>query len=86
MGVDAEDLTAAVLDGQLDDFTQADLSHADLTGVNLTGVRWSLQATRWPKTMNVGQLLTRSVEIAPGSGIYVVGNPGTATARSPSFA
>lgn len=70
--MDAEDLLNAVQAGLLDDFTQADLRHADLTHIVLTGIRWSLGGTQWPPVVNREELLARSTETSPGSGIYVV--------------
>lgn len=55
-----------------DDFTTADLRDADLAGLDLTGVRWSPRGTRWPPTLDVTDLLNRSEEDPPGSGVYVV--------------
>jgi hypothetical protein len=72
----AEGLSAALLDGALDDFTRTNLAHVDLRGRDLTGVRWSEWGTRWPPETDVGLLRARSREVAPGTGIYVITNPG----------
>lgn len=68
-------LAGAVLNGALDDFTQADLSEVYLDRVNLIGVRWS-KSTQWPASFDRAALLRRSRETAPGSGIYVLSPPG----------
>src|SRR5690348_12580526 len=44
----AEGLAEAVLQGALDDFTEADLAHASLADADLSAVRWSLSGTVWP--------------------------------------
>jgi hypothetical protein len=71
-----EGLAAGLLDGALDDFTQADLAHVDLSGRDLTGVRWSDWGTTWPPGIDIDALRARSRELAPGTGVYVVTNPG----------
>lgn len=58
-----------------DDFTTADLRDADLAPLDLTGVHWSPHGTRWPPTVDVRQLLARSEENPPGSGLYVIRRP-----------
>ena len=65
-----EGLAAALLEGALDDFTNADLARADVAGRNLTGIRWSDWGT------DTDELRARSREIAPGTGIYKVTRPG----------
>ena len=69
-----EGLAAALLDGALDDFTNADLAGADLTGRDLTGIRWSDWGTTWPPGTDTDGLRTQSQEIAPG--IYQIVRPG----------
>lgn len=64
----------------LDDVTHADLTQAHLAEADLTGLRWPLDGTRWPGSLDVEQLLARSAETEPGSGIYVV-MPGPTTIR-----
>lgn len=64
-------LADALLDGALDDFSQADLSESDLARIFLTGVRWSMPGTRWPPAL-VDTLMRQSEETEPGSGTYVV--------------
>ncbi|NGN64174.1 hypothetical protein G5C51_09685 [Streptomyces sp. A7024] len=70
----------------LNDFTDADLTDADLTGVDLIGVRWTEHGTRWPATVDVRALKSRSEESPSGSGVYVVlpGQPFTAPDTSPA--
>lgn len=60
----------------LDDFTTSDLRTAELGGVDLDGVRWSESGTRWPATVDVDDLKSRSE--GKGGGIWVV-RSGTAT-------
>lgn len=68
LGLDRiEGLAAALLNGALDDFTQADLSHGDLAGVDLTGVRWSMR-TQWPSDVDRDAVLGRSRETTPRIG------------------
>lgn len=67
-----EGLAEALLDGALDDFTSADLTHAGLADADMTGVRWSLSGTVWPPGTEVKVLLTRSEEVEPGGGVFVV--------------
>jgi hypothetical protein len=71
-----EGLATALLEGALDDFTNADLTRVDLSGRNLTGVRWSDWGTRWPPGTDVDWLQARSREVAPDTGIYVIGSRG----------
>jgi hypothetical protein len=71
-----EELAAALLEGVLDDFTRADLAHADLTGRDLTGIRWSDWGTTWPPGTDTDALRAQSREVADGSGIYVITDPG----------
>jgi hypothetical protein len=65
-------LTEALLNGALDDFSQADLSEVDLAHVVLIGVRWSVSGTRWPPSQDVEALIQESEETEPGSGVYVI--------------
>jgi hypothetical protein len=75
LGLDrVEGLASALLKGALDDFTQADLSNADLASVDLNGVKWSM-STRWPPDVGRDDLIRRSRETAPRSGIFVVSSP-----------
>jgi hypothetical protein len=74
--VERYDLVAALLNGALDDFSQADLSGADLAHIGLAGVRWSVSGTRWPPGLDVEALIQQSEETEPGSGIYVVKDQG----------
>lgn len=67
----AEGLAAAILDGALNDFTDADLTDADLTNVNLSGIQWS-ENTRWPPDTDIEAMRRRSQETSPNSGVYVV--------------
>jgi hypothetical protein len=67
-----DELAAALLDGALDDFSQADLSGVDLADIGLVGVRWSLSGTNWPPGVDVEALMRQSEETGPGSGIYVI--------------
>jgi hypothetical protein len=60
-------LATALLEGALDDFTQADLSLTDIAGCDLTGIRWSDQGTTWPPGTDTDELRARSQEIAPGT-------------------
>jgi hypothetical protein len=76
-----EGLAVALLDGMLDDFTQADLSRADLGGLILAGVRWSESGTVWPSGTDVDALRARSREVTPGTGIYVIAGPGDGSDR-----
>lgn len=69
-----EGLASALLRGALDDFTQADLSNTDLSSVDLNGIRWSM-STRWPSDIDRDDLLRRSTETMPRSGIYVLSSP-----------
>ncbi|MBO0820662.1 MAG: hypothetical protein J2P26_07405, partial [Nocardiopsaceae bacterium] len=69
-------LAAALLDGVLDDFTDADLTAANLAETDLAGVRWSVSGTRWPSGTDVDALRARSREIAPDTGVFVVEAPG----------
>lgn len=69
-----EGLSAALLEGALDDFTHADLSLTDLAGRDLTGIRWSDQGTTWPPGIDTDELRARSQEIAPG--IYEITHGG----------
>jgi hypothetical protein len=71
-----EDLAAALLEGVLDDFTRADLAHAHLAGRDLTGIRWSDWGTTWPPGTDTDALRAQSREVADGSGIYVIADPG----------
>jgi hypothetical protein len=76
LGFDRLDgLATALLNGALDDFTQADLSNVDLADVDLTGVRWSMTTTQWPSNRYKDAVLQRSRQITPGSSIYVVISP-----------
>jgi hypothetical protein len=68
----SQGLAQALLDGVMDDFTNADLTHANLPGTDLTGVRWSLSGTIWPPETDVKALLARSEQVAPGGGVLVV--------------
>jgi hypothetical protein len=68
-------LAAALLDGALDDFTQADLTSVNLAGIGLIGVRWSETGTRWPPDLDIDELRMISRETPPGSGIYTVTRP-----------
>jgi hypothetical protein len=68
-------VAAALLDGALDDFTQADLSGVDLAGVDLAGVRWSEQGTRWPPELDLEKLRRNSLQTPPGSDTHVVMRP-----------
>jgi hypothetical protein len=68
----AQGLAQALLDGVLDDFTNADLTHASLPDTDLTGVRWSLSGTIWPPGTDVKALRARSERAAPGGGVLVV--------------
>ncbi|MFF4156217.1 hypothetical protein [Streptomyces sp. NPDC001678] len=70
-------LGSATVRAFLDDFTASDLREADLTGVDLAGVRWSENGTRWPATVDVDDLKSRSED--KGGGIWVVRSPGIAT-------
>lgn len=72
-----EGLAAALLDGALDDFTNADLAHADLSGRDLTGVLWSERGTTWPPGTDVDALRARSRKVAHGTGVYVITSPGS---------
>ena len=65
-------LTDALLNGALDDFSQADLSRADLDHIDLMGIHWSVSGTRWPPSLDVEALIQQSEETEPGSGIYVI--------------
>jgi hypothetical protein len=77
LGIEHPDgLAAALLDGALDDFTQADLSAVDLAHIDLAGVRWSVSGTRWPRGLDVEELIQQSEETEPGSDIYVIASPG----------
>lgn len=67
----AEGLAEAVLEGALDDFTDADLAHASLAGADLTGVRWSLSGTVWPPGTDVKALLARSDQVQTATGALV---------------
>jgi hypothetical protein len=71
-----EGLAAALLEGALDDFTQADLTRTSLAGRDLAGVRWSDWGTMWPPGTDTGELRARSREITPGTGIYKIMRPG----------
>lgn len=73
-----ERLAEALLDGAMDDFTNADLTCARLAGADLTGVRWSLPGTIWPLETDVSALLARSEEVEPGGGVLVVKRRGSA--------
>jgi hypothetical protein len=70
-----EALAPALLDGVLDDFTQADLAHTDLSSRDLTGVRWSDWGTTWPAETDLDKLRARSREVTYGTGVYVITNP-----------
>lgn len=72
-------LVAALLDGALDDFTDADLTHADLSEADLTGVCWSVSGTRWPPGIDVKALQARSRKVASKTDIYVVEDDGKET-------
>jgi hypothetical protein len=74
----AQGLTQALLDGVMDDFTNADLTYASLPGADLTGVRWSLSGTIWPPETDVKALLARSEQVARGGGVLVVTRRGMA--------
>ena len=74
----AQGLAQALLDGVMDDFTNADLTYASLPGTDLTGVRWSLSGTIWPPETDVKALLARSEQVAPGGGVLVVTRRGMA--------
>jgi len=77
LGIERLDgLADALLDGALDDFSQADLSRANPAHMRLVGVRWSMSGTRWPPGLDVGTLVQQSKETEPGSGIYVVTHGG----------
>jgi hypothetical protein len=65
-------LTEASVRPFLDDFTTADLRTAQLADIDLTGVRWSETETRWPEEVDIDALKSRSNEIEPGSGVYVI--------------
>ncbi|GAA3022501.1 hypothetical protein GCM10020229_37400 [Kitasatospora albolonga] len=67
-------LCAELHAGLLDDVTRADLTDVPLTGPELVGLRWSLEGTRWPSSVNVHLLLAQSVEHP--SGVYTVLPPG----------
>jgi hypothetical protein len=71
-----EGLASALLAGALDDFTRTDLSGIDLTGVDLIGIRWSEWGTHWPPGTDIDQLRLASEETEPGSGIFVIMQPG----------
>jgi hypothetical protein len=71
-----EGLAAALLDGGLDDFTHADLTYVDLSGHDLADMRWSDWGTKWPPGTDVKALRKRSREVARGTGVYVITNPG----------
>ena len=65
-------LVDALLNGALDDFSQADLSGVDLAHIGLVGVHWSVSGTCWPPGLDVEALMQQSEETEPGSGIYVI--------------
>jgi hypothetical protein len=67
-----EGLAGGVLDGALDDFSQADISAANLAHIDLTGVRWTVSGTHWPPGMDIKTLLQQSRETESGSEAYVV--------------
>jgi hypothetical protein len=73
-----ERLAMALLDGAMDDFTNADLTHISLADADLTGVRWSLPGTIWPPGTDVKALLARSEEVEPGGSVLVVTRRGIA--------
>lgn len=73
----AEGLAEALLDGAMDDFTNADLTSANLADTDVTGVRWSLSGTTWPSGANVKKLLARSEQAGPG-GVLVITRRGIA--------
>lgn len=83
LGIEHRDALAdALLDGALDDFSQADLSEANPDLIGLAGVRWSVQGTRLPDGLDAETLMRQSKETEPGSGIYVVTRRGeTESAR-----
>ena len=80
-----EGLTDALLNGALDDFSQADLSQVDLARIGLVGVHWSVSGTRWPPGLDVDALIQQSEETAPGSGIYVITRRGETEMASVEF-
>ncbi|MFJ4624186.1 hypothetical protein [Streptomyces sp. NPDC088812] len=55
----------------LDDFIGADLRQANLEGVRLDGLWRSETTTSWPPYVDIATLKLDSVEVAPGSAIYV---------------
>jgi hypothetical protein len=82
----ADGLATVVLDGDLDDFTHADLTGIDLTGIDLAGVRWADPGTRWPPGTDMAAIRLRSREVAPETGVYEIGargNGNTAHQRVP---
>lgn len=81
LGMDLPTMTPKQMCALLDDFTTADLRSADVLGVSLVGVRWTDQ-TRWPKRFNSEDLKSRSLEVPPCSGIYVVQHDATSVELS----
>ncbi|MFI1726103.1 RNA polymerase sigma factor [Streptomyces sp. NPDC020489] len=76
-----EDLVLALLDGALDDFTDADLTAARPNDPALTGIHWS-EGTKWPPGTDIEALRKRSAETAPFSRVYVLGRRPGGTGRS----
>lgn len=66
-------LVAALLDGTLDDFTDADLTGVNPNDPALNGIQWSETGTRWAPGTDVEALRNRSEETSPYSRVYVLG-------------
>lgn len=66
-------LVAALLDGTLDDFTDADLTGVNPNDPGLNGIQWSETGTRWPPGTDIEALRNRSEETSPYSRVYVLG-------------
>ncbi|MFF4276456.1 hypothetical protein [Streptomyces sp. NPDC001536] len=66
-------LVAALLDGTLDDFTDADLTGVNPNDPALNGIQWSETGTRWPPGTDIDALRNRSEETSPYSRVYVLG-------------
>lgn len=76
-----EGLVTALLDGALDDFTDADLTGVNPNDPGLTGIQWS-EGTRWPPGTDIEALRKRSAETAPYSRVYVLGRRPGGTSRA----
>ncbi|WP_327718587.1 hypothetical protein OG381_26605 [Streptomyces sp. NBC_00490] len=77
----ADGLVAALLDGTLDDFTDADLTGVNPNDPGLNGIQWSDPGTRWPPGTDIEALRNRSEETSPYSRVYVLGRRPKGTSR-----